>query len=180
MKRPHHVILIIAGVLGATGAGTGAAYALGFRVNTTSSVPIGIYRIEGQPSGRGQIVAYCPPDTSTFRMARDRGFVLGGMACPGGYRPLFKPVAAIAGDTVTIGAGGIAVNGAALPNTRAKGRDSEGRALPHVSAGRYRVDRDQVWLVSTYSPRSFDARYFGPVPAIGIVGVARPIFTVEG
>lgn len=180
MRRPRHVVALVVGVLGVTSLGTAAAYAMGYRVNTTSSVPIGVYRIEGVPEGRGQIVAYCPPDTATFRMARDRGFVPGGMACPGGYRPLFKPIAAVAGDVVAIGADGISVNGAGLPNTRSRARDSEGRPLPRVGAGRYRVAPGEVWLVSSYSPRSFDGRYFGAVPASGIIGVARPILTVEG
>lgn len=180
MKRPHPILALIAGVLGVTGAGTAAAWASGYRINTTSSVPLGVYRIEGAPKGRGQIVAYCPPDTAPFRMARDRGFVMGGMACPGGYRPIFKPIAAIAGDVVTIGPDGASVNGTPLPNTKPKAKDAEGRPLPRIATGRYRVMPGQVWLLSTYNPRSFDGRYFGAVPAHGIVGVARPVFTVEG
>ena len=36
----------------------------------------------------------------------------------------------------------------------------------------------QVLLMSDYSPKSFDGRYFGPVEQTGIKGVLRPVFTM--
>ena len=180
MKRPHPIAAAIIGVLGTIGLGTGAAYALGYRINTTSSVPIGIYHIEQDGRfARGQIVAFCPPDNSAFQLGRARGYVLGGMACPGGYRPLFKPVAAMPGDVVTVAADGISINGRLLHNTKARPKDGEGRPLPVVARGVHKVLPGQVWVVSTYNARSFDGRYFGAIPTAGIMGVARPIATVS-
>lgn len=179
MKRPHPIVSLIVGVLGVTGAGTAAAWAAGYRINTTSSVPIGVYRIEPGTIARGRIVAFCPPDNAAFQLGRARGYVLGGWACPGGYRPLFKPIAAMAGDVVTVAAEGISVNGHPLRNTASRPRDGEGRPLPVVPRGQHQVQPGQVWVVSTYNARSFDGRYFGAVPAAGIMGVARPIATVS-
>jgi hypothetical protein len=33
-------------------------------------------------------------------------------------------------------------------------------------------------LMSDYSPRSFDGRYFGPVAQTSVKGVLRPVFTM--
>lgn len=180
MRRPHPIAALIVGVLGATGIGTGTAYALGYRLNMTSSVPIGVYHIKTDGRfERGQIVALCPPDNAAIQLGRDRGYVLDGYACPGGYRPLFKPVAAMAGDVVTVAAEGISVNGRLLPNTKARAKDGEGRPLPVVARGSYPVLPGQVWVISTYNARSYDGRYFGAVPVKGVVGVAEPIATVS-
>ncbi len=180
MRKPRHIIGLIVGVLGVVAIGTGTGYAMGYRINMTSSVPIGLYRIEGDGRfSRGQIVALCPPDNAAFQLGRARGYVLGGYACPGGYRPLFKPVAALAGDMVTVAPEGISVNGRLLPNTRARPKDGEGRPLPVVTPGAHRVMPGQIWVISTYNARSFDGRYFGAIPASGIMGVARPIYTVQ-
>jgi type IV secretory pathway protease TraF len=35
------------------------------------------------------------------------------------------------------------------------------------------VPRGYVWLMSDYNPRSFDSRYFGPIPVKQIQGPAK-------
>ncbi len=65
------------------------------------------HRRPGSAIARGDIVSICPPDTAVFRAARARGYVPYGR-CPGGYEPLLKPVAAIAGDIVIGHAGWLA------------------------------------------------------------------------
>ena len=55
-------------------------------------------------------------------------------------------------------------NGAWIPNTAPAVRDSEGRALRHWPFGHYRVQPGTVWVASWYNVKSFDSRYFGPVP----------------
>jgi conjugative transfer signal peptidase TraF len=90
-----------------------------------------------------------------------------------------KPVAAIAGDLVTITAAGFAVNGKPMADTAQLGEDSAGRPLQPIPAGTYRVPAGAVWLLSGHDPRSFDSRYFGAVPAANIQGIARPVWVIQ-
>jgi type IV secretory pathway protease TraF len=46
-----------------------------------------------------------------------------------------------------------------------------------VPWGRRRVAPGEVWLFGFHNPRSWDARYFGPVPLSGVRGVLQPILT---
>ena len=59
----------------------------------------------------------------------------------------------------------MAVNGRLLPNTAPLVTDTAGRPLSHWPFGRYVVAPGTVWVASSYSSRSFDSRYFGPVEA---------------
>lgn len=150
-----------------------AAYALGFRLNLSASIPPGVYRVTKDPVAKGSLVLVClPPTLSAF--ARSRDYVRAG-SCKDGNAPVGKVVAAAAGDTVDVTANGLIVNGERLSNTRALANDGRGRALPHIESGRYVVRTGQIWLVSSYSTRSFDSRYFGPVPIDRIVSTVRPI-----
>jgi conjugative transfer signal peptidase TraF len=156
------------------------AHAAGFRINESPSLPIGIWRVS--PPGRdlrtGDVVSFCPPDTPTFREARGRGY-LGKGLCEGGYEPLLKPVAAIAGDRVSGTAEGISTNGRLIANSKSLGRDGSGRALPSPVANNLVVAGGEVWVISSYNSLSFDSRYFGPVPISGIEGLARPVFVLH-
>jgi len=46
---------------------------------------------------------------------------------------------------------------------RLKDRDSDGQFLAHYPFGQYIVASGSVWVASTYHPRSFNSRYFGPI-----------------
>lgn len=153
------------------------AGATGLRVNATASMPRGLWRVApaAGPIPRGAIVSLCLPQGPLLRLALRRGY-LGAGPCPGGAEPLLKPVAAIAGDVVRVTAAGIAVNGTLLPNSAALKQDSAGRPLRPVPPGTWRVAPGAVWLVSTYAARSFDSRYFGPVPVSAVHGTARPVW----
>jgi conjugative transfer signal peptidase TraF len=89
-----------------------------------------------------------------------------------------KPVAAVAGDLVTVTSQGVAVDGKPVANTKPFAEDEAGRPLRPVPIGVYRVAPGEVWLLSGHDPRSFDSRYFGAVPAANVTGVARPIWVV--
>lgn len=151
----------------------GVAYALGFRLNLTGSIPPGIYRISTDPVARGSIVLVClPRDISEF--ARSRGYVPSG-SCPDKSAPLGKFVVAMAGDAVEVGTDGVAVNDSLLRNSRPMPSDARGRQLHAFPAGTYQVRSNELWLVSSYSPRSFDSRYFGPVTTKSIVSRVIPV-----
>ena len=152
----------------------------GLRVNATPSMPRGLWRVTmaETPLRRGQIVTVCPPDTPAIHKAARRGYIPAG-TCPGGYEPLVKPIAAVARARVNVSAAGVAVNGAPIASTAQRAEDSAGRPLESVAAGIYQVARGEVWILSAHDPRSFDSRYFGPVPVESIRGEARPVWVIQ-
>jgi conjugative transfer signal peptidase TraF len=151
----------------------------GLRINATASMPCGLWRVQvEEPITRGAIVTVCPPDHPDIREAERRGYIPTGF-CPGDYEPLVKPVAAVAGDLVTVTPQGIAVDGKPVAHTAQLWQDEAGRALHPVPAGSYRVTPGMVWLLSGHDPRSFDSRYFGAVPVANVTGVARPLWVLR-
>ena len=152
----------------------------GLRINGTASMPRGLWHVGAPvaPLRRGEIVTLCPPETKPFREAAARGYLPAGF-CPGGVQPLVKPIAAIAGDLVTVSAAGVTVNGKPVPGTAPMTADGAGRPLSPFPAGAYRVAPGDLWLLSGHDPRSFDSRYFGPVPAPNVQGVARPLWVLR-
>jgi conjugative transfer signal peptidase TraF len=153
------------------------AHAAGFRINESPSLPIGIWRVSppDRDLRRDDIVSFCPPDTSDFHEALQRGY-LGKGLCEGGYEPLLKPVAAITGDRVTRTEEGININGRSIANSKSLGHDGSGRNLPGPGTDNVIVAKGEVWVISSYNPLSFDSRYFGPIPISSIEGLARPLF----
>ena len=88
-----------------------------------------------------------------------------------------KPVVARFGDTVEFSKKGVAVNRRLLPNTAPRETDTQWRPLQPFPFGLYVVERGTVWVASTYNPRSFDSRYFGPIPESLIRAHLRPLVT---
>jgi conjugative transfer signal peptidase TraF len=140
---------------------------------TTPSLPPGFYWETHEPIVRGAYVHFCV-DEDIAAFGAMRGYLRGG-TCPGMYEELFKVVAAVAGDVVECGPQGIAINGQRVPQTPIFATDSHDR--PHyfwINAGRHVVPEGNVFVLSTYHPRSWDSRYFGFVPITAIRGTARP------
>ena len=158
-------------------AGVSIAKRMGYRINTTPSVPAGIWRVLPLPArpARGQIVSICPPPTAVFIEARARGYLSYGR-CPGGFEPMLKPVAAIAGDAVEQTPSGLVLNGKALPDSVALAADSSGRPLRRLQGSPLVIAADEAFLLSTMNGRSFDSRYFGPLPVTAIEGLAVPVW----
>jgi len=125
------------------------------RMNTSVSLPVGIYMV----SPKGNLVEFCPDDQglSAGRHYRARG------VCPDGAAPLLKPIAGTPGDHIAVSSAGVTVSGRLLPNTAPLSRDSEGRPLAHWPFGSYTIPPGSLWVASSYSPRSYDSRYFGPI-----------------
>lgn len=158
-----------------------AGHSMGYRWNKTESLPPGLYQVkEIAPDEiqRGSLVMACPEASSVQKDARDRGYLPYGLACPGWFAPLFKIAMAVPGDVVQATTQGITVNGAPVPNTSRLEADSTGRALPPLPQSGM-VPPGRVWLLSDYAPRSWDSRYFGPVPLGTVYGLARPVWTTE-
>ena len=144
----------------------------GVRLNMSNSLPRGLYIAT---AGETNFVEFCPSEPFASLAVR-RGYRQPGR-CPDGGAPLLKPVVACAGDLVTFSERGIAVNGRLLDRTAPLKFDGRGRPLVAWPFGLYHVSPGTVWVASSYSPRSFDSRYFGPIPLTTIQGRLRPLLT---
>jgi conjugative transfer signal peptidase TraF len=130
--------------------------------NRTPSMPTGFYLYWGRHAHRGDIVAFAlPPAAQEY--ARRRGETTQLL--------LLKHVLAVGGDFVSTLNGELSVNGLLIGPIAAV--DSAGRRLPQWIAAR-RLDADEL-LVGSAALRSFDSRYFGPIPVDQVIGVYRPL-----
>jgi conjugative transfer signal peptidase TraF len=150
------------------------AYGAGFRLNLTPSYPLGLWRIEAltRPVAIGDLIFICPPRTPAIALGVERGYVRPG-TCEGGMSPLIKTVVALSGQRVEI-AGSVTIDGRVLPNSEVRAVDAAGRALAPYSGGL--VPARALFLYSDFAG-SYDSRYFGPIPASGLLGLAHPVFT---
>ena len=162
-------------------------------INVSESLPIGLYwtrpfpepaRDGGEPDagalGRdpvvdvGMLVSACLPRPVAVS-ALERGYLPEG-PCPSGTGPVGKVVVAVAGDTVDVTDSGSIVNRVLLPKSAPLRMDSKGRAMPRVR-GPVVLPEGTAWLYSGHSPRSFDSRYYGPVPLSALRGRLFPLLT---
>ena len=156
--------------------GIGAAWALGVRINTSPSMPRGVWWIApASEVRRGDAVAVCAPSAAA-NLGRERGY-LGAGGCGDGSAPLLKVAAAVAGDMVAVAANGLAVNGAVLADTAPVPHDAAGRELRVWPPGVYTVQSGSLW-VTTPRANSWDSRYWGPVPAGAVRGEAWPLLVL--
>ncbi|YCI06429.1 conjugative transfer signal peptidase TraF (plasmid) [Ensifer sp. D2-11] len=146
----------------------------GYRINMTPSEPLGLWRIRPleRPAAVGDLVFICPPATALFAEARARGYLRRGL-CPASYAPLIKTVVAIAGQRIEIGVD-VRVDGHEIVKSRIVQTDGKRRSLDVYVGGI--VPAGNVFLHSPYSA-SWDSRYFGPIPASGILGLAQEVLT---
>jgi conjugative transfer signal peptidase TraF len=178
LSRLSYVLVALAvGVLGITVAGV----AFGVVFNYTHSAPFGLYKRIANPTAvphePAPYVFFCP-DLRWPAMKDQPNYRSPMRSCPDGFAPLIKPVVAWPGDTVQTSSEGLTINGRLLPHTLTIGRDSQGHTVHPYPSGIYHVQPGQLWVVSAFSPRSFDSRYFGPIPIRSVNMWVRP-FLVE-
>ncbi len=132
--------------------------------NASASAPIGLYRIDpGVTPRAGDLVALQPPAPLGGWLA-ERHYLPAGV-------PLLKRVAALPGARICRSGVFVTIDG--LAAARAMARDSLGRPLPFWLGCRI-VGPDELFLLNA-APDSLDGRYFGPMPAAGLIGVAHPV-----
>jgi conjugative transfer signal peptidase TraF len=168
-------IVTTIGALGILAAGA-ALHAAGARINTTKSIPLGLYWAVSKPVEKGDYVFFCPPPLGVFDMARSRHYIAGGF-CPGNYSYMMKRVLAAKGDAITIADDGVRVNGQKLPYTAVLKADPGGRPMPRYQANSYTLAPSQLLLMGDINPLSFDGRYFGPINRAQIKTVVVPVYT---
>lgn len=145
-------------------------------VATDSSCPIGIYRINRRPITRDDLVEACLPDAiASYGMTR--GYI-GAGSCQDGAEPVIKIVAATAGDQVQLSSYSISVNGVAMPGSVTRLADTHGRSVRSIARGSYLTSPNEVWILGLHDERSWDSRYFGPIPHQSVIGAVQPVFTV--
>jgi conjugative transfer signal peptidase TraF len=135
--------------------------------NASDSVPVGWYRI-GPPRALrvgGFVLVHLPAAPKT--LAARRGYLPWRI-------PLLKRIGAMAPQAVCVRGGIVRIDGVRVAITLRV--DGVGRRLmPWRQCRRLRTG--ELFLLSTSNPASFDSRYFGPVKASAVVGLAQPLWT---
>jgi type IV secretory pathway protease TraF len=136
--------------------------------NTTASAPLGLYRMQGEPTPHvGDWVAVRPPPQLATWLAV-RGFLPIGV-------PLLKRIAATAPSAVCRIGGTVTIDHVTAAVARSV--DRFGQRLP-VWTGCHRLDRAEVFLLNA-DAASLDSRYFGALAVRSIIGKATPVWTWE-
>jgi len=150
-------------------------YFSGIHINTTKSIPSGVYLTVERPVKKGEYVIFCPPKNKVFDMAKERGYISGGF-CLGNYSYMMKKILAVKNDTITINTNGVIVNTVLVPFSKLIKADAGGKLLPQLSIQSYVLKTDELLLMSDVNKRSFDGRYFGLVNRNQVKSVIDPIF----
>lgn len=176
-RQARRPILAMVGPVIAVASLVALGRVLGLRISLTdSAAPAGIYRlVSGIPPYRGQLVGACLP-ASIAQEGLARGYLREG-DCPGGIEPVAKIVEALPGDVLEVQPGWVSVDGKVFAHSAVAAHDSMGRPLPHVRWGRRQVAPGEVWLFGFHNVRSWDARYFGPVPLSEVRAALKPVLT---
>jgi len=142
--------------------------------NPSDSVAVGWYRIEPfdprtaslpRPLSVDSIVLV-PLPTTAAALAAQRGYLPVRV-------PLLKRVGAVAPQHVCVFDALVWIDG--VPVAAVRPADRLGRPLPSWPQCR-QLRPGELFLLSVTNPASFDSRYFGPVSASAVIGVARPIW----
>lgn len=166
----RHILLVTAVSAGLACLGFAAVAALDPRPrliwNASASAPIGLYRIReaGRLTLGELVIVRPPPDLARFMAAR--------RYLPPDV-PLIKHVAALPGQTVCRRGDRVTIDGRLTAVARE--RDGAGRPLPRWH-GCHHIRADDLFLLNAV-PDSLDGRYFGPLPASGLIGSAHPLLT---
>ncbi|UVC15143.1 S26 family signal peptidase [Mesorhizobium onobrychidis] len=134
--------------------------------NASASAPVGLYRVGFAAPATGHLVLVRPPE-SVAELAAERGYLPRNV-------PLVKRLAALPDDHVCAFNDAIIIAGEIV--ARRLPTDTRGRPLPWWNGCRTLADTE-VFLLGNDNIRSFDSRYFGPVPAPNVIGRLVPIWT---
>jgi conjugative transfer signal peptidase TraF len=151
-------------------------YLVGARINTSKSIPVGLYWTSSAPVEKGAYVLFCPPPTAVFDEAKKRGYLAAGF-CAGDFGYMMKRVVGVANDAIELTDRGVLVNQHLLAFSAPRPRDFSGRPLRRYEPRAFSLTESQLLLMSDVSETSFDARYFGPVERVQVRSVIVPVLT---
>ncbi|WP_459198349.1 S26 family signal peptidase [Ralstonia pseudosolanacearum] len=145
--------------------------------NPSDSVAVGWYRVDpidppdprtGSPprslSVGSIVLTRLPAQAAT--LAAQRGYLPTRV-------PLLKRVGAMAPQEVCVVDGSVRIDG--VPSAAVLRADRWGRPLPSWQQCR-QLRPGELFLLSVVNPASFDSRYFGPVSASTVIGIAHPVW----
>lgn len=146
--------------------------------NPSDSVAVGWYRVEplhGHPGSLPRplsvgIIVLTRLPANASALAAQRGYLPARV-------PLLKRVGAVAPQHVCIFDALVWIDG--VPVAAVRPADRLGRALPSWPQCR-QLRPGELFLLSATNPVSFDSRYFGPVSASAVIGVAHPVWLEAG
>ncbi|MDC6282727.1 S26 family signal peptidase [Ralstonia pseudosolanacearum] len=142
--------------------------------NPSDSVAVGWYRLDPLDHRAGSLPSPLPVNSIVLVPLPGEAAAL---AAQRGYLPtrvpLLKRVGAIAPQEVCVAGGIVSING--VPSAAVLRADRLGRPLPSWQQCR-RLEPGELFLLSVTNPASFDSRYFGPVAASTVIGVAHPVW----
>ena len=142
--------------------------------NPSDSVAVGWYRVDpldrrtSSPPRRLEVgsIVLVPLPAEAAALAAQRSYLPTRI-------PLLKRVGAVAPQEVCVIGGSVRIDG--VPSAAVLSADRWGRPLPSWSQCR-RLRPGELFLLSVTNPASFDSRYFGPVRAAAVIGVAHPLW----
>ena len=146
--------------------------------NPSDSVAVGWYRVDPldrrtssplrplQPPLHVGSIVLVPLPAEAAALAAQRGYLPTRI-------PLLKRVGAMAPQEVCITRGFVRIDG--VPSAAVLPADRWGRPLLSWPQCR-RLESGELFLLSVTNPASFDSRYFGPVSASAVIGVAHPVW----
>lgn len=175
--RHKQLALTVGIALFAISALSATAVSFGIRVNTSYSLPLGLYAATNDEMA--ELIEFCPAEPFASESA-SRSYRTPGFACSDGAVPLLKPIVARPGDLVIVSPEGISVNGYLLPKSYPVSHDANGRPLKAWPNGLYGVEPGTVWVASTYNAGSYDSRYMGPIQTSQIRRRLRPLWLLHG
>lgn len=134
--------------------------------NASASAPVGLYTVsEANSLTLGELIVVTPPPDIAHFMAERHYLPM--------RVPLMKHVAALPGQRVCRRGSIVTVDDSVVAVART--RDRAGRPLP-AWHGCYHILAGDLFLLNA-APDSLDGRYFGSLPASGLIGIARPLLT---
>ncbi|RQQ57192.1 S26 family signal peptidase [Burkholderia stagnalis] len=142
--------------------------------NPSDSVAVGWYRVDPLDHQAGSLpsplpvnsIVLVPLPAEAAALAAQRGYLPVRV-------PLLKRVGAVAPQMVCISGGIVRIDG--VPSAAVLRADRLGRPLPAWQQCR-QLEPGELFLLSVTNPASFDSRYFGPVSASTVIGVAHLVW----
>jgi conjugative transfer signal peptidase TraF len=138
-------------------------------INETPSESVGFYRLVSHPESayrRGMFVVF-PVPGELRDLAYGRHWMRNGI-------PFLKEVLGLQGDRVCVFADRLEINERFIGPVFTV--DSAGLPLPQ-RRGCFVVPTGYFFAASQHYLKSFDGRYFGPLPLAVVTGEARPLWT---
>lgn len=172
----HKIIRAVVGSIGVgvVGFTIFAVFAVhsGYRLNASSSAPVGIWKISETAPGElavGEYVLICPPEHEVLSSLLSEGRMWKG-GCESGTVPFIKEVAAHSTGAFSVNDEGVSIDGKLIPQTQPYPWENLIPAEPST------IDPGEFVAIQTMHVGSIDSRYFGPLQVSDVIGVIEPVW----